>query len=234
MIEIRLTKGYVAIVDDCDADLNDFKWHVCKRYDGRTHAVRKVYDVSKKGKQGAQIMHRLILSRMLGRELLKTELVDHQDLNPLNNSRSNLRLATSSQNMANRPKPTSKNRYKGATKGHNSGGWVSCISSHPVIYLGCFDTEVEAAITYNHAAKAMYGEFARFNDIEGWENIHPKRRDFRPLRESSRGKSGIVGVNAHPQSGGWVVTVKKKYIGYFKTIDEAAAARQKYLAEQAS
>ena len=33
-------------------------------------------------------------------------------------------------------------------------------------YLGLFDFEQEAALTYNVAAREMYGEFACLNEIE--------------------------------------------------------------------
>lgn len=80
MREVRLTKGFVAIVDDEDFELvNKHKWHVLVFKDGRKYATRTIRI---DGRRTSQYMHSLITG---------FKLVDHINLDGLNNQRSNLR-----------------------------------------------------------------------------------------------------------------------------------------------
>jgi hypothetical protein len=93
-------------------------------------------------------------------------LVDHRDGDGLNNMRSNLRFATSRQNAMNRSKwKSSDSRFKGV---HRDGKrWRAIITlGGKRIHLGCFASDEEAALAYNDAALANYGEFAKLNVIE--------------------------------------------------------------------
>ena len=116
-------------------------------------------------------MHRLILSRVLGRPLQKNEHVDHINQNGLDNRRQNLRIATASQNHANKPKARGdfSSPYKGVyiRKERLHLGWYACIGSNksktPRIYLGRYETEEEAARAYDRKAIEIYGEFAYTN-----------------------------------------------------------------------
>lgn len=72
--------------------------------------------------------------------------VDHQDGNPFNNQRSNLRLATRSEQIQNtRKRAGTSSPFRGVT--FVRGRWrAQAKLSGKTIYLGSFDNEAEAAV----------------------------------------------------------------------------------------
>lgn len=161
-IEIPLTQGYVTIIDAIDADLAGLKWYASKnQHRSIPTAVRQ--KTLGGGAQSPVLLHRVILERMLGRSLVKGEQVDHIDLNPLNNRRSNLRLATGRQNQFNRRKYSNNTSgYKGVSFFKNLNKWVAKINDNGRLrHLGYFDTPEGAYEAYCKAAKELHGEFVR-------------------------------------------------------------------------
>lgn len=87
--------------------------------------------------------------------------LDHEDTDKQNNSWSNLRLCTQSQNTAN-SKRSKRNTtgFKGACVYGNR--FQAQIKKHGKrIHLGTFDTAQDAHAAYVDAAKRLFGEFAR-------------------------------------------------------------------------
>jgi len=108
-------------------------------------------------------MHRQILK-------IKDKLfVDHINGDGLDNRKANLRAATALQNSWNMKKVGIKtsSRYKGVIWNKQVKKWsVQMNVYRKSRFLGYFDNEVEAAKTYDEAAKKYFGEFAMLNFAE--------------------------------------------------------------------
>lgn len=110
------------------------------------------------------LAHRVIWALAYGE--WPTDQIDHINGDPSDNRLTNLRLATHSQNMANRrPNANSKHSaFKGVCKALKTGHWTAQINTGGVqCHLGSFETEEDAARAYDAAAVSRYGEYARLN-----------------------------------------------------------------------
>jgi len=88
--------------------------------------------------------------------------VDHINLNKLDNRRENLRPATHSQNMANKP-PRKGKTYKGTDLVSSGRFRATGQIDGKKVHIGTFDTEAEAARAYDAWATITHGEFAYLN-----------------------------------------------------------------------
>lgn len=164
VVQISITKNFVAIVDTCDADLANLRWYTISG----TYTKYAIRNSSKLlGPQKRIKMHRVILERILGRALVKGETVDHINRDGLDNRRSNLRLATKSQNAQNTPEYSrNTSGYKGVSWAKDKKMWVAQIRAQKKTYrLGYFIDIDDAARAYNEAALKYHGEFAYQNDV---------------------------------------------------------------------
>jgi len=164
---IKLNHGYFAKVDDADFDwLNKSIWGIAKR----KGVVYAQTNCKINGKWQPVLMHKIIMNTPKG---MRT---DHKDMDGLNNQRSNLRICTASQNLANSNKNRGKSKYRGVTIRSrksvvpgSSHTWtayrVRIRVNRKEISIGFYKTEKEAAEAYNCAAIKYQGEFARLNKI---------------------------------------------------------------------
>jgi hypothetical protein len=151
---IPLTRGQYAIVDAADFEwLSRYKWHAAPR-----DAAGGFY--ARRHEKGRNVwMHREIMNAPEGM------VVDHIDGNGLNDRRCNLRLCTRTQNGRNRRKNRdSDNEYKGIWTDKKTGrSYAQIRFEGEQLYLGSFDTAVEAARAYDRKARELFGEFAYLN-----------------------------------------------------------------------
>ena len=159
MSEIKLTQGYIAIVDDEDfEELNQYSWSILKS--PNTMYANRYYSLG--SKRVTQRMHRFILDAPSG------VMVDHINQNGLDNRRCNIRLCNRMQNGWNRKiSKNNKSGYKGVAFHKIDKRYRSSIMANGKAYvLGNFKCKHEAAKAYNKKAIELYGEFARLNIIK--------------------------------------------------------------------
>jgi len=107
--------------------------------------------------------HRVIWAMVHG-EWPDSQL-DHINRDKADNRISNLRLASNTQNNANRtPLLGSTSKYLGVTWHKLRGKWQAGIVSRTKrTHLGLFEQEEDAALAYNFAALEIHGEYANYN-----------------------------------------------------------------------
>lgn len=149
------TEHGTIIVDECDADLLDMARS--RKSAHKYYALNYIAE-----KQRAIFTHRIILERALGRALLDTEQADHINGFTLDNRRCNLRIATPSQNGANRRiNKNSTSGFKGVTWHAKSRKWRASIKvGQTSIHIGLYQDPTEAHRAYMDAARRYFGEFA--------------------------------------------------------------------------
>jgi hypothetical protein len=163
-IDFQLTKGHTAIIDAVDGDLLRYKWYFSDGSRGSYCVSRR--DCTDKSRPNGRLVkiHRIILERIVGRPLSRNEFTDHVDGNPLNNCRSNLRLATNAENLRNTKKRSDNTSgYKGVHWDKEKQKWGVHIGINGKIkFIGRFTDIEEAREAYKQAAIKYHGEFARF------------------------------------------------------------------------
>lgn len=158
---IPLSRGLFAKVSSEDyATLSQYKWYAWPWPGGRHfYAFRSV--TIGKYKERTERMHRVVANAPDGMH------VDHINGDPLDNRRSNLRIANQSQNLANRScQVNNTSGFKGVFKNRASRikPWRAKIEVRGrTIFAGYFQTPEEAARAYDAAAIKHFGPFARLN-----------------------------------------------------------------------
>ena len=149
MKQIKVGKSHIAFIDDEDfEEISKYKWNLFK-------CLNTFYARNRDKTR----MHRIIMNAKKG------EQVDHIDGDGLNNQKNNLRIASYSQNGANRKVVNKKySKYLGVYKTHDK--WQAATRKNKILYVaGYFDNEKDAALAYNKIAFLHHGEFAKLNVI---------------------------------------------------------------------
>lgn len=159
--ELPLARDLYVKVSLVDLDyVGDWSWN--KKDNG--YAVRAAPGDTKCGRTILR-MHREIMSRVIGRNLKPSELVDHINHDTLDNRRSNLRICTSVQNAHNYEKYGDRtSRYKGVSWNKGKGKWQAEIKfDSSKVYIGRFEDEDYAAAMRDQWCLDLHGEFAVLN-----------------------------------------------------------------------
>lgn len=166
-------RGGAVLIDEQDAAvLRGFSWKISAHGNGKHPYARAVMKVG--GRWQNVLMHRY----MLGLDAGDKRCVDHIDGNGLNNCRSNLRICTRGKNSLNRGPTRGRLGFKGVQR--QGGMFIAKISERDAcVYLGSFPSAVEAAVEYDAAAAARFGEFHR-------PLVIPREADARNLIDEKR------------------------------------------------
>ncbi len=164
-MNIALSRDFTTIVDDEDfPELSKYKWYCIQ---GK-YACRDGWNKEEK-KRIHYRMHRAIMNCPEGLE------VDHINGDTLDNRKENLRIVTHSINGKNTHSYRGKNKtskFRGPRWSQTRNFWYSSIMvDGKSIYLGYYDTEVEAALAYNKASKFYDFGFTNVLSIEDLNSI---------------------------------------------------------------
>lgn len=156
---VPLTRGYFAIIDEADAAaVGARNWQV---WFDRKHARTPYAQGNWRTEDGRN--HPIRLHRFLWKlwGMPETPEIDHENLDGLDCRRLNLRAATFTQNLANRPaRRNNRLGAKGVQKSRRR--FVALIRvDGKVMTLGRFKTIEAASEAYRQAAVRYHGEFAR-------------------------------------------------------------------------
>lgn len=218
MVKIALNggkgKGLYVLADLKDLTLiANHKWYLGTGGYARATAHIKGSTVSE-SRSTTNYMHRLLL----GEPPQKGLQVDHINRNRLDNRRSNLRWVTHQQNCHN---STPISGFKGTKK--DGARWTARIRN---LHLGSYDTEKEAALVYDKAARHFFKEYAYLNFSKEQYGGQVRYVDFVP--DKKKLQSEHVGVSYFGHGGKrikrWRAVYCKKTLGYFLTELEAAEA----------
>ena len=159
--KIKLTKNKFAIVDEKDFKyLSRFQWCYST---SKTRRATKRQEAAHTTINGKTVkMHQLLMY------VPSNKIVDHINGDQLDNRRSNLRLATRSQNLQNSAKyqrrKTCSSKYKGVSWNKKAQKWEAGLHyKGKRVFLGLFDNEFKAAQAYDLKASELFKAFAKLN-----------------------------------------------------------------------
>jgi hypothetical protein len=156
---IYLGQGYWTILDSLDYyRLRHYKWYV-RGNGSNLYAARTQLTANLRNK--TIYMHRQIMNPP------KNRVVDHKNCTSLDNRTANLRIVTHAQNMRNRRKRNgTSSKYIGVWLDNKRKKYTAQIRYRGrKLWLGRFDSEIDAAHAYDSAAKRYFGDMIRLNNV---------------------------------------------------------------------
>jgi hypothetical protein len=245
-IESKTYGTHHVLLDDEDYDrvVAEGKWHVNKDKTRKVFYVRRHTPPDENGKRKVIYLHRFIADAPRGK------VVDHINGDGRDNRKENLRICTHAENVRNcNTPPRGKVGYYGvkrsppeSVKKYSVGISVPNEGTYKTMCGGLFFTVEEAAVEYDKLAKEYHGEFATLNFPDGvppdvMQKIIAGQKEYEKIRtrHPAEKQSKQKGVTWEKRCNRWRVYLGTKYLGRFKTEEEAIAARlraERELAEE--
>lgn len=161
----RVHIGRTTEISYCDRDLAKINWSCVQVANGKLyvahHTTKETESLFGIGLHKTVYLHKLILARKLKISYAALAqmgiITDHKNADGLDNRRSNIRAANSSQNQFNkRCRP-----YRGV-RPLKTGRFAACVSANGQSHwLGTFETADEAKAARDKTAKHLHGKFFR-------------------------------------------------------------------------
>lgn len=105
-------------------------------------------------------VHRIVWKIIHGTEPAE---IDHRNCNKVDNRQGNLRAATKSQNVINRPRRKRQEDLPRGVERRGNRFRARITTNKRTEFLGNYDTAARAHRAYRDAAQRLHGQFARFN-----------------------------------------------------------------------
>ena len=156
--------GLYALVDECDREMVErYTWHPIVSKKPKHTNIYAERRLPRGGESRGLMMHVEIMQPRDGQQ------VDHINGDGLDNRRSNLRIATQSQNNANRRiSHRNSSGFKGVSWAKRERRWCASIKiGGKSRGIGYFRDREEAARAYDARALELFGEFALTNEALG-------------------------------------------------------------------
>ena len=157
--KIPLTRGKYALVDDENFELvSRYKW-CFDESNGYAHRTLYLGGGKRNQKQKKIYLHRYIM------DFPKNFKVDHINSDKLDCRRSNLRLATASENSRHRKlDSTNTSGFVGVYFNKSCKKWQAYINfKNKSRYIGAFKNKISAAQARDRVAVRLHGKFATLN-----------------------------------------------------------------------
>lgn len=164
-----------------NADTGEFTWKFDVSRNVKSNSVAGCKDrlgyVKIKIMRVQYYAHRIAAAMIFG--IGTHDEVDHINGDTSDNRIANLRISTRGENMRNAPQcKNNTTGHKGVTYHKRDGKYQASVRTDSGrLYLGYFDTAVEAAAAYDAAALKYHNDFFYRNGCEHEQNIRANRSD---------------------------------------------------------
>lgn len=154
-IKIMLTQDQLKRALTYNPEIGFFTWNKTGKRAGSDKGTKNQIQIAGK----MHMAHKLAWLYSYGET--PSQFIDHRDRNPLNNRLSNLRLSDDVLNAVNsKIRSDNKIGVKGVAKTYGGKFKARIWRNGKAIYLGTFDTVLEADSAFKTASKVLYGDFA--------------------------------------------------------------------------